>query len=558
MKKTIIFSIILTSSIFGAKYDIEELKQKPNSLAKDYYIYKSIDKQNITQEEADELKQHIYRYVGKIQKLIEQISPTIKDNNFGYIVKKNPTCFGYTYKNILEYSTECQRLIIDNDFETLSKIDKEARVLLLDTFKEDQNISDTLNALNADNPMDYLANKNAYVFLRFYANGRTNFTDFHANKSFILDLKSSKNYDSFIDANIRNKRYPKLRSTLIATDTKDLKPQTAFYLGINALDFNKPKEAMKFFQTAYDGYDNLESKDNSLFWIYYLTKNKKQKQELLTKLASSKSINIYSIYAKELLKMPLPNYNNGIIKPKPTKQKLENFDIKDPFAWQDLSVQIAKLRHDKVALSNLAQQYFTKETLPHFSYIDSIASGYKNQYFLMPYNEYLQGDNKRKALILAIARQESRFIPAAISTSYALGMMQFMPFLADHVGKELLKIKDFDADLMFDPKVAYEFANIHIDYLKKHLNSPVFIAYAYNGGLGFTKRMLSRDDMFKKGKYEPFLSMEFVPYVESKIYAKKVLANYIIYSNLLGEKIKISKVFADLNSQTDQNLVKSQ
>jgi len=34
----------------------------------------------------------------------------------------------------------------------------------------------------------------------------------------------------------------------------------------------------------------------------------------------------------------------------------------------------------------------------------------------------------RKALMLAIARQESKFIPASISRSFALGMMQFMPF----------------------------------------------------------------------------------------------------------------------------------
>ncbi len=55
----------------------------------------------------------------------------------------------------------------------------------------------------------------------------------------------------------------------------------------------------------------------------------------------------------------------------------------------------------------------------------------------MPYYDNIKDYNKtRQALILAIARQESRFIPTAISVSYALGMMQFMPFLANHIGKK--------------------------------------------------------------------------------------------------------------------------
>ena len=34
------------------------------------------------------------------------------------------------------------------------------------------------------------------------------------------------------------------------------------------------------------------------------------------------------------------------------------------------------------------------------------------------------------------------------------------------------------------------YADHHLDYLEKHLKNPLFIAYAYNGGIGFTKRLL--------------------------------------------------------------------
>ena len=76
---------------------------------------------------------------------------------------------------------------------------------------------------------------------------------------------------------------------------------------------------------------------------------------------------------------------------------------------------------------------------------------------------------------------------------------------------------------MFCPEVAYRFANIHIDWLEHKIYSPVFIAYAYNSVPGLVKNMLQRDDMFNKGKFEPSLSMELVPYTESRTSAKRCL-----------------------------------
>ncbi len=46
--------------------------------------------------------------------------------------------------------------------------------------------------------------------------------------------------------------------------------------------------------------------------------------------------------------------------------------------------------------------------------------------------------------------------------------------------------------------------------------------------------------MFNKGKFEPWLSMELVPYAESRDYGKKVLANFIIYSQILDPRAKVS------------------
>jgi len=58
----------------------------------------------------------------------------------------------------------------------------------------------------------------------------------------------------------------------------------------------------------------------------------------------------------------------------------------------------------------------------------------------MPFMEYIGGgDNRCKAFILALVCQESCFIRSAVSISYTLGVMQFMPFLANDIGKKVLE-----------------------------------------------------------------------------------------------------------------------
>ena len=107
---------------------------------------------------------------------------------------------------------------------------------------------------------------------------------------------------------------------------------------------------------------------------------------------------------------------------------------------------------------------------------------------------------------------------------------------------------------MFDPYVAISYANQHMNYLNKSLYHPLFVAYAYNGGIGFTRRSIRKKNLFKKGIYEPYLSMELIDSIEARDYGKKVLANYVIYANLLGIQTKLSPLLNMLEhpSQTDR------
>ena len=279
-------------------------------------------------------------------------------------------------------------------------------------------------------------------------------------------------------------------------------------------------------------------KDKVLFWQFLVTKDNKYKNAI----KESFDMNIYTLLSG--IK------NNRIIIPKAWEQH-PTYNEKDPFGWTKLLNQSSGKSPKE--LENIAQTYLYGSTLPHYSYLMEKASGYKDHYFPIPYTQYLKNSEKQRiALIMAIARQESRLIPSALSHSYALGMMQFMPFLARAIAKEQ-KIKNFDLDDMFDPKTALKFANIHLDWLEHSLYNPLFIAYAYNGGIGFTKKLL-QSGTFQKGAYEPFLSMELVHYDESRKYGKKVLANYVTYMQILGQPVSIYELLKVLTepSKTDK------
>ncbi len=102
--------------------------------------------------------------------------------------------------------------------------------------------------------------------------------------------------------------------------------------------------------------------------------------------------------------------------------------------------------------------------------------------------------------------------------------------------------------------MAIKYADTHLNYLQRFLYHPLFVAYAYNGGIGFTKRSLKSGHLFGSGKYEPYLSMELIDYSESREYGKKVLANYVIYLNKLGIDTKISTLLnlLDKPAKTDK------
>lgn len=531
MRWLVLCSVFCLSVLSAKIPEYEEILKAPKGLAKDYYIYRYATEKKPSKAQLKELRGKIFRYAGNIKKKF--------DSTLGLI--KIPSECGL---DIFGASLACQKELLTTKYlQGLSSEQRETLRTKLSSVDKDMFIF--ASAYEAPSPINYIIEKGSvwafYRYLGASVSLAKELSKYRFGPAMWEGLSKSRRFLALLNEAVVLGKHPELRNWLLSLNPDDPQGEAAFFAGLNALLEHNEAKALAFFSRASKTPSSAINKDTALFWVYLLSGNK----ATLSELANSKNINMYSLYAKELLGVSTLQAEV----PNPQRLSLANYDITDPFLWQRTKDEASKLSGKE--LENYAAKFFTKETIGHYSFFMARASKGAKEYFPMPYMEYIGTNNKaRQALILAIARQESRFIPAAVSTSYALGMMQFMPFVANDIGNKKLKIPGFDQDDMFKPYVAYEFANYHLDYLEKYLQNPVFIAYAYNGGLGFTKRMLTEGKLFNKNskyaRFEPFLSMELVPFSESRDYAKKVLANYIVYSAILGSNTKISRFFESL------------
>jgi len=316
-----------------------------------------------------------------------------------------------------------------------------------------------------------------------------------------------------------------------------------FKQGLNLLNKGQPKMAASYFDAARKYYKKRHEIDKTLFWLYMSTKD----STYLKHLQKSHSPNIYTLIAADTIKGRYPK----TITERFRKKTKFGFDVKNPITWAKIKAKMKRSSNGKI--DDLADDYAAQESIGIYTYLKAKASGHKKAYFPMPYRDVMKKMSpERQALIYAIARQESRFVPASVSRSFALGMMQFMPFLVKHIAKE--KGYKMDLDDMFDPYRAIEFADYHLDYLNKYLHHPLFVAYAYNAGIGFTKRHIKNKNNFRHGPYEPYMSMEMMKNNEAREYGKKVLTNYVIYLNKLGVTTRIFPLLKTLAtpSKTDR------
>ena len=138
-----------------------------------------------------------------------------------------------------------------------------------------------------------------------------------------------------------------------------------------------------------------------------------------------------------------------------------------------------------------------------------------------------------RALLFAMMRQESQFMPQVRSSAGAMGIMQLMPATAKSMAIRA-GLPAPDRDDLTDPVTSLTLAQEYINHLlgtDRIGNSLLLLTAAYNAGPGPIPKWLSGDDI----RDDPLLFIESIPYQETHGYVQRVLANYWIYRMRLGQ-----------------------
>lgn len=120
------------------------------------------------------------------------------------------------------------------------------------------------------------------------------------------------------------------------------------------------------------------------------------------------------------------------------------------------------------------------------------------------------------ALLLGVAKQESRFTPGVRSVVGAVGLMQLMPETAAELAGRSLSGSELE-----DPARNTDLGSLYLRrLLEQWQGDPLLTVASYNAGPGATAGWIN-----PRLREAPELWVEAIPYPETRLYVKKVLGN---------------------------------
>ncbi len=154
--------------------------------------------------------------------------------------------------------------------------------------------------------------------------------------------------------------------------------------------------------------------------------------------------------------------------------------------------------------------------------------------FPLSYVENIQQQARDKNLdpawILAVARQESMFMPDANSPAGALGIMQIMPatgrIIASRLGESI-----GSPGILLNPETSIRYGTFYLHMRLEELQqNPVLATAAYNAGAGRIRSWLPENCSLPADIW-----VEIMPYRETRDYVERVFAYTAIYHVRMGQ-----------------------
>ncbi|MAG98988.1 MAG: lytic murein transglycosylase [Rhodospirillaceae bacterium] len=154
-----------------------------------------------------------------------------------------------------------------------------------------------------------------------------------------------------------------------------------------------------------------------------------------------------------------------------------------------------------------------------------------------------------RALLLALARQESLFDTAAVSRAGALGLTQLMPGTARKLAKRH-KLRYSRHRLLSDADYNARLGSTYLaELLQLYRGSYVLALAAYNAGTPRVKRWLRNFGDPRRDEVDAIDWIEQIPFGETRDYVQRVLGNLQVYRQLLADRPVALRLLADLKGK---------
>lgn len=139
-----------------------------------------------------------------------------------------------------------------------------------------------------------------------------------------------------------------------------------------------------------------------------------------------------------------------------------------------------------------------------------------------------------RALVYALARQESGFNVRARSPAGARGLLQLMPATARFIADSGQNFRGRNGNHLYDPRLNLALGQKYVDHLLADdavSGNLIMMIAAYNGGPG---NLAKWQRQVRHGS-DPLIFIESIPVTETRLFVTRVLENLWIYRARLGQ-----------------------
>ncbi|WP_041782101.1 lytic transglycosylase domain-containing protein [Ancylobacter novellus] len=149
-----------------------------------------------------------------------------------------------------------------------------------------------------------------------------------------------------------------------------------------------------------------------------------------------------------------------------------------------------------------------------------------------------------RALVYAIARQESMFNASAVSHAGATGLMQVMPATGRTIAKRAGV--SYDPKQLRNPTVNVQFGAAELrSLLDNYQNNYVLTFAGYNAGRGNVAKWIAQYGDPRDPSVDPIDWVERIPFSETRNYVQRVMENTQVYKSRFGTRDTL-QIEADL------------